>query len=54
MPEQRIASGSRERVVERANGCREYCHSQERFATQPFSVNHVVVRAKGGMTTIIM
>ncbi len=42
----------RERIVERANGCCEYCHSQERFATQPFSVEHVVARAKGGITTI--
>lgn len=32
----------------RAKGCCEYCRSQERYATQVFSVEHIVPRQSGG------
>lgn len=39
-------------IVERANlGCCEYCHSQAKFATQAFSIEHIKPQSKGGKTT---
>ena len=35
-------------VSERARGCCEYCLSQERFALQSFSVEHIIPRSKRG------
>lgn len=52
MPDERIGAELRQRVIERAAGCCEYCRSQAKYATQSFSVEHVVARAKGGMTTL--
>lgn len=37
-------------VAERANGCCEYCRSQARFATQSFSVEHILPKSRGGQT----
>lgn len=39
-------------VIERANGCCEYCRSQARFATQPFSIEHILPRSQGGNNTL--
>ncbi len=44
MPERRITAQQRRAVVERAQGCCEYCRSQQRFAMQAFSVEHIVPR----------
>jgi hypothetical protein len=44
-------SHSKEEIFERAGGCCEYCRSQERFATQAFSVEHILPRSRGGGTT---
>jgi len=52
MPEGRITAQQRRAVVERARGCCEYCRSQARFAMQPFSVEHIVPRSRGGKTTL--
>jgi len=38
----------RETIAARANYCCEYCHSQERFATHRFSVEHIIPLSKGG------
>ena len=35
-------------IFSRANECCEYCCSQARFSPDPFSVEHVVPRSKGG------
>ena len=48
MAGKRIRGRQREAVVERARGCCEYCRSQERFATGPFSVEHIQPRDLGG------
>lgn len=37
--------------MERARGCCEYCRSQARFATQAFSVEHIIPRSRGGKTS---
>lgn len=49
MPERRrVSDALRRSVRHRAAGCCEYCRSQERFATQLFSVEHIVPRSGGG------
>lgn len=48
MPEKRAGGRWREQVRSRAQGCCEYCGSQERFATQSFSVDHVIPIQIGG------
>ncbi len=35
-------------VIRRACGCCEYCWAQERFAPDPFSIEHIVPISKGG------
>ena len=52
MPEKRITSQEKHDVMERAKGCCEYCRSQVRFAMQPFSVEHIVPRSRGGKTEL--
>lgn len=39
-------------VVERAQGSCEYCRSQARFATQAFSIEHIIPQSKGGETSL--
>lgn len=51
MPELRISGELRQQIAWRADGCCEYCRSQTRYATQPFSIEHVIPRSKGGPTT---
>lgn len=52
MSERRITVQQRRAVVERAQGCCEYCRSQQRFAMQAFSVEHIVPRCCGGKTIL--
>lgn len=52
MPESRISADLREQVSLRANGCCEYCRSQARYATQAFSVEHILPRAQDGATSL--
>lgn len=52
MPEKRVTAEQRRIVVERAGGCCEYCRSQERFATESFSVEHIIPRNLGGKTNL--
>jgi HNH endonuclease len=48
MAEGGLTASLRRAVIERARGCCEYCFSQSDFATQPFSIEHVFPRSKGG------
>lgn len=48
MPDRRLTAEQRQQVIERACGCCAYCRSQAAYATQPFSVEHIVPRARGG------
>ena len=52
MPEQHVTTEQKQSVLERARGCFEYCRSQARFATQPFSTEHIIPRHWGGETTL--
>jgi len=46
-----ISEALRELVASRANGCCEYCKSQEAYSTERFSVDHIQPRIAGGPTT---
>ncbi len=52
MPDQRITTELRQQVIKRAGDCCEYCRSQAKYATQSFSVEPIVARAKGGATAL--
>ncbi|MDM8518402.1 HNH endonuclease signature motif containing protein [Anaerolineales bacterium HSG6] len=39
-------------MAKRACYCCEYCHSQVDFATQSFSVEHIIPRSQGGKTEL--
>lgn len=52
MPEGRIGADLREQVSVRANSCCEYCRSQARYATQAFSIEHILPRVQGGATSL--
>jgi hypothetical protein len=52
MPESRNVGEVRRLVEARAHDCCEYCRSQARYATQSFSVEHILARARGGETTV--
>ncbi|MBU2609426.1 MAG: HNH endonuclease [Chloroflexi bacterium] len=52
MPEKRVTAEQKQAVLERARGCCEYCKSQARFATQPFSTEHIIPRNLGGETAL--
>ena len=49
---ERVTAEQRQRTAKRAQGCCEYCRSQARFATQSFSVEHIIPRSHGGETTL--
>ena len=52
MRKSRVTAKQRRLVVERAQGCCEYCLSQSRFSTQSFSVEHIIPNSKGGKTEV--
>ena len=52
MAEKKFGVKQKKAVIEQANGCCEYCQSQARFATQPFSIEHILPVSKGGETTL--
>ena len=52
MRKSQVSQKLRRRVIECAQGCCEYCLSQEQFSTQAFSIDHIVPVEKGGETTL--
>ncbi len=52
MPERRLTATLRGRVFERARGCCEYCRGQARYSSQPFSVEHILARSRGGSSRL--
>jgi hypothetical protein len=52
VPKDRITAEQRRLVVDRSKGCCEYCYSQVNFATQSFSVEHILPRHKGGKNSL--
>jgi hypothetical protein len=52
MPRSRVGAQQRLTIVERAYGCCEYCLCQADFATQSFSVEHIVPVSQGGSNSL--
>jgi hypothetical protein len=52
MAKQRLAAPEQQALMERAQSCCEYCRSQERFAMQSFSIEHIIPRSQGGPTRL--
>jgi len=48
MPDGQLTAKLRQWVMDRANGCCEYCLSQAKFSPDPFSVEHIGLWSKGG------
>ena len=42
----------RDTVERRAGGRCEYCRSPAKYSTQPFSLDHIIPRSQGGLTTL--
>lgn len=51
MPAKRITQKLRRQVIERARGYCEYCCGPDSVASDPFSVDHIIPKSKGGKTT---
>jgi hypothetical protein len=49
---QRVTAEQRRIVITRAKQCCEYCVSQVKFATESFSVEHIIPRIKEGKTEL--
>jgi len=52
MSDKLLSTKQRASIIDRARGCCEYCRSQARFATQSFSIEHIIPRSKGGRNTV--
>jgi HNH endonuclease len=52
MRESRLTQEQRNFVKQRAGGCCEYCFSQVAFSPDPFSIEHIVPRSKGGTSDL--
>jgi len=52
MIESRLTIDLKRAVIERAQGFCEYCRSQAKFATQAFSVEHIIPKSRGGQSHI--
>lgn len=50
MPEPRPTAAQVRLVTTRAHACCEYCRSQARFSPDPFSIEHIIPRSRGGAT----
>lgn len=52
MSDQRVTAEQKRAVRNRARGCCEYCGSQDSYSPQPFVVEHILPRSKGGPTKL--
>ncbi len=50
MSEKRVPAKLRQKVIEQAKECCEYCLSQACFATESFAVEHIKPRSRSGQT----
>lgn len=50
MAEPGVTALQRHLVMQRARECCEYCRSQARFSPDPFSVEHILPRVRGGVS----
>lgn len=52
MPRTSVTAQERQLIAERAKGRCEYCRSPVDFATQSFSVEHIIPASRGGETVL--
>jgi 5-methylcytosine-specific restriction endonuclease McrA len=52
MTENKLTRALKQAVRLRAKGCCEYCLSQEKFATQSFSIDHIIPTSQEGKTQL--
>jgi len=52
MPRRHVTVPEQQVIIERAGGCCEYGSSQADFATQSFSVEHIIPVSQGGETAL--
>jgi hypothetical protein len=52
MTESRLTRQQRQLIIQRSGGCCEYCLSQTKFSSDPFSVEHITPRSKGGASNL--
>jgi hypothetical protein len=52
MSEARVSAALKRAVADRAQGCCEYCRSQARLATHPFSIEHIIPKTRGGEAAV--
>lgn len=50
MPEPRSRRELRRFILARAQGCCEYCLSQAHYSTNPFVIEHIIPKSRGGRT----
>ena len=48
-----ISKKKREKVQSRANGCCEYCKSQDKFSSSSFSIEHIYPQSLGGSDELL-
>ena len=48
MSSKRVTAQQKRRVIDRANGCCEYCHSQLHFTNHSFSIEHIIPKSQDG------
>ncbi len=52
MSSESLTPGVRRQVIERANGCCEYCLCQQRFSPASFSIEHITPQSQGKTSTL--
>lgn len=50
MSERGVTARQKESLANHARRCCEYCRAPSRYSTSPFSVEHIIPRARGGAT----
>lgn len=48
MPEEHVTAEQKNFVAQRAKDCCEYCQYQAQFSPDPFSIEHIIPRGRGG------
>jgi hypothetical protein len=43
-----LSTATKEAIAQQARGCCEYCQSQVSYSPDPFSIEHITARSKGG------
>jgi hypothetical protein len=52
MSAKRVSARQRQQVISRAKGFCEYCRCPDSFSSDPFSIDHIRPRARGGKTIL--